>query len=660
MARRVGTCCAGLRCNFPEMALLPQHTCPDCQAIVHVMCAKWDEALEQHVCLPCMSRQCSQPPDVTVDDFISSVSPQAPIQRTNPASSFATTPMVPGILVCGVVAPKKSNSLCGVAEKKTSKKVAKTCKACGGTDHQRRSSMLCSKRAIRKNKPNNKTTLIITNNTTTTSSVSLDPPVNTNKNKGEKTEEEKIEEAKNLVLEEELSKPKFINVNGPAQDYTPVINISAPDFCPIETTFRIASADDTAIIPTPKSLMAIFWSREIIEHICRSSNSYRFNLKKSQPGLKYWEQKRNSRPFTISCVYHFIAILYYFGITRLPSKYDYWDTDKYMPQHVITNELGMSRDRFKFLWRHFHVSSDFDSKDGEEVEENDNEELVEQTVERVVYDQEEMLDEDQNVEEDEKNNLPVKEVVWFAKLKTLIDHVREVSASLIWVLGTALSLDEMMIRCQGRSAETHRIKGKPIGEGFKWFVLATKNGYVLNFTPDGRSAAKNGTQEYLQEKSMGKVESMILFVTNIIEHLKTKQSNRIKKYDRQSRSRPDASKEQWADLYNPMRLFCLAMDNYFTMPKVISALRKKGIGVVGTSRFQVNWPPNVLKNIQQPDANFNDFYYCVDEYGTLIARWMDNGLVFVVSTLHHVGNIIKRARKRPRKTIKNKKHVDIV
>ena len=73
-----------------------------------------------------------------------------------------------------------------------------------------------------------------------------------------------------------------------------------------------------------------------------------------------------------------------------------------MPQHVITNELSMSRDRFKFLWRHFHVSSDFDSKDGEEVEENDNEELVEQTVERVVYDQEEMLDEDQNVEEDEK------------------------------------------------------------------------------------------------------------------------------------------------------------------------------------------------------------------------------------------------------------------
>ena len=31
--------------------------------------------------------------------------------------------------------------------------------------------------------------------------------------------------------------------------------------------------------------------------------------------------------------------------------------------------------------------------------------------------------------------------------------------------------------------------------------------------------------------------------------------------------------------------FIVAMDNYFTLPQVISALRKKGIGVVGTSRF---------------------------------------------------------------------------
>ena len=45
----------------------------------------------------------------------------------------------------------------------------------------------------------------------------------------------------------------------------------------------------------------------------------------------------------------------------------------------------------------------------------------------------------------------------------------------------------------------------------------------------------------------------------------------------------------------------------------------------------------------------------IDEYGSLIARWMDNGLVFLVSTVHRVGKEKLRVRKRPRITSKNKK-----
>ena len=76
------------------------------------------------------------------------------------------------------------------------------------------------------------------------------------------------------------------------------------------------------------------------------------------------------------------------------------------------------------------------------------------------------------------------------KLKLLIDHVRDVSFDLIHTLGTCLSLDEMMIRFKGKSLETHRVKKKPIKEGFKFFVLSTMNGFILNFTPDGQTAAK--------------------------------------------------------------------------------------------------------------------------------------------------------------------------
>ena len=73
---------------------------------------------------------------------------------------------------------------------------------------------------------------------------------------------------------------------------------------------------------------------------------------------------------------------------------------------------------------------------------------------------------DENVSQE--NESPT---VWFSKLKPMIDHMREVSFSLVYILGTILSLDEMMIRFMGRSNETHCIKGKPIGEGYNFLFL---------------------------------------------------------------------------------------------------------------------------------------------------------------------------------------------
>eukprot|EP00957_Ditylum_brightwellii_P177296 13506183-Ditylum_brightwellii.AAC.1 len=41
--------------------------------------------------------------------------------------------------------------------------------------------------------------------------------------------------------------------------------------------------------------------------------------------------------------------------------------------------------------------------------------------------------------------------------------------------------------------------------------------------------------------------------------------------------------------------FYVTMGNYFTLPHVIKHLRKKGIGVVGTTRMRKGWPhPGIL------------------------------------------------------------------
>ena len=100
------------------------------------------------------------------------------------------------------------------------------------------------------------------------------------------------------------------------------------------------------------------------------------------------------------------------------------------------------------------------------------------------------------------------------------------------------------------------------------------------------------------------------------------------------------------------------MDNYFTLPAVMTMLRDKGIGVFRTLQFQRYWLPEHLKNLSKSNCNFNKFYHLVDEHGTFIARWMDNGLVFCVLTVHTPGKTRKIIRKQPQKTLLNARHID--
>ena len=111
---------------------------------------------------------------------------------------------------------------------------------------------------------------------------------------------------------------------------------------------------------------------------------------------------------------------------------------------------------------------------------------------------------------------------------------------------------------------------------------------------------------------------------------------------------------------NSGQKYCVAMNNYFTLPKVVAMLRSYGIGCVGTARFRPGWPSKNIKEIDEKRVDFNELLWSVDKYGTLLVRWMDNGLVFIVSTVHSVEQIRKRARKRPRATVRNKRHVDRV
>ena len=40
------------------------------------------------------------------------------------------------------------------------------------------------------------------------------------------------------------------------------------------------------------------------------------------------------------------------------------------------------------------------------------------------------------------------------------------------------------------------------------------------------------------------------------------------------------------------------MDNYFTWPKVMLALREIGVGAFGTARARKGWPPSQMKKVE--------------------------------------------------------------
>ena len=670
-----GRCAAGPDCLNPNYELQPGTVCLRCDRIVHILCGDLDSDMK-FVC----SVNCSGEKEKS--------------REFQPVLPPIPAPYLPTILEDMVCVPTGTGTTTASTKPtRDPQHKTKSCNACGGTDHVRRSSKKCRAYTGGVKGPKKVTgfgAADVDNNTNLACS-SSNTKLNSIKDVVKQTlnflvdkvvlniagydvvsvEEVKDDENEGGVVDAGCveSYPKFICVGNEIElkkSYKPVIDIYNPAFKFTKTVLKLISKDyrnrTSFLSPTPAVLVDKYFPVSLIERFVNHSNAYVQECKRREPHLEIWKRKTDARPFMKSCIYQFIAIIYYMGIVKLPSKDDYWSTHPMMPTHVLCNQCGMTRNRFRFLWRYFHtnhpIEDDYESEATETRHDNDGL-MVEQVMERVQIEQEG----NDNDNDHDTETVPVpppsdKVAVWFEKLEPLISHFRGVSEDLIFILGTTLALDEMMIRFMGRSAETHRMKNKPISEGFKFFVLATSNGFIVNFTPDGRSAAKNNTLEYAEDKSVGKIESMTMFVVSIIERLKEKQQKRIRSnYSRVLTRGNDVSSFD-ESLEVPQDKFIIAMDNYFTLPGVIARLRGMNIGVVGTGRFRRNWPPKILRDVSADNADFNDFYWTVDEHGTLLGRWMDNGMVFVTSTIHQIGKIIKRNRKKPRKTPNNKKHVD--
>ena len=97
-----------------------------------------------------------------------------------------------------------------------------------------------------------------------------------------------------------------------------------------------------------------------------------------EPDLYCWKEEKASGPISESSIYHFLTIIYYFGIVVFPSKRDYWSTNEWMHHHPIVHEYGMTRARFEFLWCHFHPSYDEEIIEDPETTLDEEDEVAEE------------------------------------------------------------------------------------------------------------------------------------------------------------------------------------------------------------------------------------------------------------------------------------------
>ena len=298
-------------------------------------------------------------------------------------------------------------------------------------------------------------------------------------------------------------------------------------------------------------------------------------------------------------IVHFWCIIYYMGYCKLPAKGDYWcPGDDIRGDHPVCSAFGMSHAKFDFLWRNIYLTeprsdAEDDASDDEGQLWYDNERDVNFVVRK------DDAEDDYHFED---------------KARGIIDMTNQGNKIVCIYPGSTVTIDEQMNRMQGRSVETYRMDNKPISEGFKFFsIVCCQTKFLWHMVPYGRKFTKAGT---------------ILTVKWLVETLP-------------KRGELD---------------YVVGMDNYFTHAGALKHCLAAKVHAMGTARGKRGWPPIELKRIE--DDRFNTLYHLVDHDNTFVTyRWVDNAVVTMVSTMHDPNESHITARRRPRTTQTNKKHV---
>jgi hypothetical protein len=321
--------------------------------------------------------------------------------------------------------------------------------------------------------------------------------------------------------------------------------------------------------PSPLSEFEQYFSRGILQTIADNTNSYAAD--KGTGGGRPW------KPLLAAELKQFLGIVIYMGLFPLPEVSQYWQSGL-GPVHSVSTVMNLKR--FQQIKRFIHVSDHRGDKSNE---------------------------------------------FFFNKLEPLMSHVRSASKRR-WKPGRRLAVDEMMIICHGKSSETVRMRGKPIGAGFKMWAICDA-GYVYDFFPHSNKDGWKFTQKY-----KGVLMSFSAIVATLVDTLPGGDDGSVQ--------------------------YEIYMDNLFSSVKLFYMLRNrgKGIGCAGTTRANTTGFPTILKVRGGADKKMDwDTLGSVVVDGVNCVVWVDNAAVLMLTTIHNVGpdHTVTRLRRRPRTTSTN-------
>ena len=372
--------------------------------------------------------------------------------------------------------------------------------------------------------------------------------------------------------------------------------LKSVEYDPLNVDFHPASLNlpDTIDPDDPLSLFNLFVDGSMCKIITQNSNQYASNKGATRPSSRDWTATDDNEIRVL------LGILIYMGVCREPNIERYWST-RNGTEHTCIRQ-SMSLRRFEQLKRYLHISEQPPFPHYPYVPHPDDRELMPEN--EVHYDPDHISR------------------IWWHKVEPLLARFKTASQA-YYKPSSNISIDELMVRCYGRSAHTFKMPSKPISKGYKVFSLAD-HGYIWDFIPASRV---NGVVGVVKHKDLTMTGSMVLELLRFLPA----HHNRYAVY----------------------------RDNYFTSISLFQILRDKGIGACGTTRpYSAGQDfPQFLKDLRNVGNYVPWNTLCaIPTWGVLCFGWQGNNLVMCLTTIHTVHRIedkIERKRKRPSITSTN-------